>query len=248
MKIIFLGTNGWYSTLLGNTSCVLIKTSNSYIVLDAGDGFFKLVKYIEEELPIFLFLSHLHLDHIIGLHTLNKFHYEQGIDLFSYTGTKKYLKRLLNHPYSASLDQVKTEVRIHEIKEGEHKSHLIPYECRLLLHTDPCLGYRFHIKDKIITYCTDTGLCDNMNLLSKNADLLISECGYKVDTEYSEWPHLNPKIAAEVAKENNVQKLILTHFSADLYSNEGERLEAERIARKIFPNSISAYDNLVIKI
>jgi ribonuclease BN (tRNA processing enzyme) len=247
VKIIFLGTNGWYSTLLGNTICVLIETSDSYIILDAGDGFFKLDKYIEIELPIFLFLSHLHLDHIIGLHTLNKFDYKQGIDLYCYRGTKGYLKRLLDHPYSASLDQVKTEVRIHEIKEGKHKFHSIPYECRLLLHTDPCLGYRFHIEDKVITYCTDTGFCENMNLLSKNADLLILECGYKVETQYSEWPHLNPKIAAEVAKDNNVQKLVLTHFSADLYSNKEERLEAERIAKMIFPNSIAAYDDLVIK-
>jgi len=248
LKIIFLGTNGWYSTDLGNTICTLIETSKFYLILDAGDAFYKLDTYIKRNKPIYLFLSHLHLDHIIGLHTLNKFNFTQGIDLYSYFGTLKYINELIDHPYSASLDQIKTEIRNYEIKEGRQKTPLFSFECRLLLHTDPCLGYRFQIENKIITYCTDTGLCENLNILSKDADLLISECGYKVDTEYSEWPHLNPETAANVAKKNNVKKLILTHFSADLYSTKKDRENAEVISKSIFENSKVAYDDLTIEL
>jgi ribonuclease BN (tRNA processing enzyme) len=36
MKIIFLGTNGWYDTKTGNTVSILIVTKEHNIVLDAG--------------------------------------------------------------------------------------------------------------------------------------------------------------------------------------------------------------------
>ena len=39
MKIIFLGTNGWYDTKTGNTLSVFMKTKKEYIILDAGSGF-----------------------------------------------------------------------------------------------------------------------------------------------------------------------------------------------------------------
>jgi len=55
MKVIFLGTNGWYDTKTGNTPCVLIDTKTHYIILDAGDGIYKLDKYITTQKPIYLF-------------------------------------------------------------------------------------------------------------------------------------------------------------------------------------------------
>jgi len=57
MRIIFLGTNGWYSTDTGNTVCTFIETKTHYIILDAGDGFHKIDQYIDDEKPIILFLS-----------------------------------------------------------------------------------------------------------------------------------------------------------------------------------------------
>ena len=62
MKIHFLGTNGWYSNAGSNMTCALVDTKDHYIVLDAGDGIHKLDKYIKEDKPIYLFISHLHLD------------------------------------------------------------------------------------------------------------------------------------------------------------------------------------------
>ena len=38
MKIIFLGTIGWYDTETGNTVCTLIETKREFIILDAGSG------------------------------------------------------------------------------------------------------------------------------------------------------------------------------------------------------------------
>lgn len=54
MRIIFLGTNGWYDTDTGNTTCALIDTKSCYIILDAGNGIYKADKYIKENKPVYL--------------------------------------------------------------------------------------------------------------------------------------------------------------------------------------------------
>ena len=43
------------------------------IIFDAGNGIAKADRYISQEKPVLLFLSHFHIDHIAGLHTLVKF-------------------------------------------------------------------------------------------------------------------------------------------------------------------------------
>ena len=45
---------------------MLIDTEECHIVLDAGNGLYKLDELVKDEKPIYLFLSHPHLDHISG--------------------------------------------------------------------------------------------------------------------------------------------------------------------------------------
>jgi ribonuclease BN (tRNA processing enzyme) len=245
MKIVFLGTNGWYSTDQGNTMCTYISTEEFDIILDAGDGLYKIDKYVKGDKPIVLLLSHTHLDHVIGLHILNKFRFQSKINIYGLIGIKKALVSLLNHPYTAALSETPLNISINELNEGTVKT---PFnlKCNLLEHSDPCLGFRIEIEGKVITYCTDTGLCDNLYELSDEADVLITECSYKSGQEKWGWPHLKPEEAAEVALKSNVKKLILTHFDASIYLNSENRKEAEIKARKIFPNTISANDELSI--
>ena len=96
MKIVFQGTNGWYDTHTGNTLCTLIESQTAFIVLDAGNGIRKLNKYVNDRKPIYLFLSHFHLDHIIGLHVLNKFNFTQGLTIIGQSGTRDSLNKIIN--------------------------------------------------------------------------------------------------------------------------------------------------------
>ena len=117
MQIIFLGTNGWYSAL-NNTVCTLIDSEKFYIILDAGDGLFRLSNFIKTEKPILMFLTHTHLDHIIGLHILNKFRFKQGINIYGYEGTKKSLDAIIRHPFTSPFSDVPFKVEIHDFEEG----------------------------------------------------------------------------------------------------------------------------------
>lgn len=247
MRIIFLGTNGWYDTQTGNTICALLETKKYSIILDAGNGIHKLDKYITGKKPAFLFLSHFHLDHIVGVHILTKFNFKSGLSVYGRKGAKSILKRLINQPFTVPLANLPFKVKIQEISEGQYS---LPFlvEAKFLVHSTPCLGYRFEVENKKIAYCTDTGVCENLAELAKNADLLIAECSLKSGQLSKEWPHLTPEDAAKVARDSGVKKLILTHFDSGIYKTLKERKEAEKIAKTFFKNTTAAFDDLKIEL
>lgn len=246
MKLTFLGTNGWFDSAVGNTPSALLETSKYYIIFDAGFGFAKVDRYIKDDKPIFLFLSHFHIDHICGLHVLPKFHFKQSLTVFGSGGLKKVFKIFVNRPFAASLDYLDYKVNLVPLKEGDYNK---PFEftCKKLKHHDLAFGYRLRVDEKTIVYCSDTAICENDYLLAKDADLLIHECGF-LPGEKSNWGHTDPKEAATLAAKTNVKKLVLTHFGAAGYSSLGVRKIAEDEARTIFTNTLAATDDMVIVI
>jgi ribonuclease BN (tRNA processing enzyme) len=248
IQIHFLGTNGWYTTETGHTSCHLIDAPSCYIILDAGEGIYRAGLLIKENKPIFLFLSHLHLDHINGLHVLNQFRFEQGLTLcFSNEGLKELIQ-IVRQPYTVAFKDLKITVEFSEIKLGDNSGFPFGLRAEELVHSSKCFGYRFEIDNKIIAYCTDTGICPVVFQLAKDADLLISECALKPGQESPDWPHLNPTDAAKVGKEAKVKRLALVHFDAENYPTIQHRIKAEKEAKKVFDRTFAAIDNQIIEI
>lgn len=249
MKVVFLGTNGWYDTETGNTVCTLIETENYFIILDAGNGIYKIDRYIKNtsKKPINFFISHFHIDHISGFHILNKFRFNQGMHIYGQAGTKDILDKIINTPYTIQFARLPFKVDFDDLSEGTHN---LPFsvECRFLNHSSPCMGYRFELEGKIIAYCPDTGICDNAIKLAKDADLLIAECSFKSGQSNPQWPHLNPEEAAQIAKAANAKNLALNHFDANIYQTLQQREKAQENAREIFNNTIAALDNMEFEI
>ncbi len=250
MKITFLGTNGWYCSPTGDTPCILIDSKDQYVVLDAGNGIYKLDQYIKEEKPVSLFISHFHIDHVCGLHTLAKFNFRQGIDVYIGDGRAGDFETLVNPPFTIgykpkpeNIANLKTEIRLHELS-GEGKN--IPYKAVAIEqhHAYVDHGYKIELDGKIIAYTGDCGLTDQARKLAKNADLLICECSNKKTVEPDIWGHFDPKQAGNLALEYGVGQLILTHFGAHVYKTLDERKWAEVEAKKIFANSTAAQDGM----
>lgn len=248
MRIRFLGTNGWFATRTGNTTCAAIALSDRLIVLDAGDGFQK-VPALLEKLGLKkadIFLSHLHIDHVAGLHAMPLLRGGTALRIFCHSSYLPKLSHLLSHPYTASPEEQFARVLLLPVLTGENS---VPYKvrCLPLRHADPCFGYRFSIEGREIAYCTDTGPCEGISRLAKNADILISECSLLPGAgKLLEWPHLSPEMAAKEAKKAGAKRLILTHFDASKYTNLALRKKAEAAARRIFKNTAAAYDGLSI--
>jgi ribonuclease BN (tRNA processing enzyme) len=249
MKIIFLGTNGWYDTKTGNTICILIKTRDYAIIFDAGNGFYKLDEYLSEYdgTTGYLFLSHFHLDHVEGLHMLNKVTSFERLVISGPKGTRAVLNTLVNKPFTVPISKLPYPVDVIELPDEGNR---IPFylESAPLLHSDLTLGYRIEIDEKVVVYCPDTGYCDSAVKLARNADLLITECAYRSGQTDPEWPHLNPEGAARIAKNANVKQLALVHFDASRYPSHEYRVHAQSAAQNIFQDTFATYDNMQIVI
>jgi len=247
MKVIFLGTNGWYDTATGNTVSVLVQTEAFDIILDAGNGIAKVDRYITQEKPVLLFLSHFHIDHIAGLHTLVKFRFLQDLTIFCLLGGTGLLNTFVGEPFTVPLAHLPYSTRVIELKEGVHT---VPFrvECRPLVHPVPCYGYRLEVDGKVISYCTDTGACDNAVTLARDADLLITECSLKPGQASTDWPHLNPQDAIGIAKKARAKRLALVHFGAEVYRTLEERKAVLDQFGKDCPGLIVATDDLAVEI
>lgn len=240
MKVTFLGTNGWYDTETGNTVSVLIESSRHYIILDAGFGFYKAKYYLKEDKPVLLFISHLHLDHVIGLHTLPIFKVPQGIDIYLPKAMERPLRGFLKRPFTTPMLLLPVKIRFHDALK--RNAGPFDFEAAPLRHSVPCYGYRFILDGASVTYCTDTGPCANLKRLAKGADLLITECAMAPGDKGVNLFHITPERAARVAAEACAKKLALFHFDPGKYPSFAEREEAERAARRIFPETTAARD------
>lgn len=243
MKVRFLGTNGWYDSHTGNTICVLIEADGRYIVLDAGNGIHKLDRYVKGA-PAYLFLSHFHLDHIEGMHSLVKMPLT-GLTIFGMEGTRQALERIICRPYTVPLAEYPYPVEVRELPLEAREAPFVE-DMRSLVHASPCVGYRFKLEGKTIAYCTDTGVCDNLVALAKNADLLITECSELSGRHRDGWPHLNPEDAISVAKKAKAKRVALVHFNAHLYDSlEKRRIIQERLSYET-EDLFVAFDDMAI--
>ena len=97
-----------------------------------------------------------------------------------------------------------------------------------------------------VVYCTDTRVCAASVELAKNADVLIHEATYGNDmaAEAEERFHATAAGAAGVARDANVSRLILTHFSTR-YRDVAPLVEE---ARGVFANSEAAADFAEFKV
>lgn len=246
MKLTFLGTNGWFDSSTGNTPSAVLETENYNIIFDAGFGIAKANTCLNPNKPTFLFISHFHIDHICGLHTLPKLNFKQPLTVFGRKDLKKMFKTIVNHPYGAPLSFLRYKVNLIPLKEGNYEKPF-KFSCKQLKHMDTSLGYRLEVDGKIIVYCSDTAICENDSLLAQDADLLIHECAF-VPGEVSDWGHSRPEEVAQLASKANVKQLALTHFGAARYNTLAVRQNSEAVAKAIFPNTIAATDGLVLNV
>lgn len=244
MEITFLGTNGWFDTHTGATSSVFLNTKDCYIVLDAGSGFYKVTSLLKEDKPIFLFLSHLHLDHICALQMLPLLKNKNLTIIVVGKEQKENLAKFMQLPFMPTAKMLNIEVK--EVEEIKNK---LPFKVEYyeLAHAVKTFGYKIFSEDKVVAYGLDSGLCENILNLAKDSDLFICECSY-LPNQDPDFNHLNPKAAALIAKEAKTKLLALIHFKADVYDTFEKRDLALLEAGKYFEKTFAPYDGDTITI
>ena len=220
MKITFLGTNGWYNYDNNETSCVFLQSSNFNLIFDLGSGIKNLNNIDFDEKPTYLFLSHLHLDHIIGTHYLSSIKKLNNLTIIVHQNYYANFKKIFNKPYTLKYSKYKKKIKF--MTFSKYKKCKIPFKFSFinLNHSDPSYGFKFFLDGKIVSYCTDTSYCENIFKLSNNSDLLILECNqFKKKNNF----HLSFEEIKKNINKFNSKKIALTHFGPEDFKTIKDR-------------------------
>lgn len=278
LKFTFYGVRGSYPVSApktvkygGNTSSILFEAGDDVFIFDAGTGIINAGEYLQKKKNIKnvnIFLTHLHIDHIMGLPFFNLLYDKEiriNIYCFEYKGFnyKDTIYSLFNHPLSPISPKgiladlkfftfgVDTEngvainknVEVSYIKDEKHPKSGV-------------LIYRIDFFSKKIVFATDIesekGFTGNHAEFIKNADILIHDSQYTTE-DYRN--NINPKtgyghstvdMAVNNALRMNVEKLFLFHYSPE-YSDE--KLEnILKLARNKFKGTYLSIEGKLNKI
>src|SRR3989304_3696093 len=100
MKLIFLGTSGYHPSDRRHTPCLLIPQCG--VVLDAGTGMYRLGSYLQTD-EVDIFLTHAHLDHVIGLTYLFSVTWVHPLRRVTVHGLPKKLSAIEEHLFAEDL-------------------------------------------------------------------------------------------------------------------------------------------------
>lgn len=282
MQITFWGTRGSIpapgpETMRygGNTSCVAVRLHDgTLIVFDAGTGIRSLGKtLLAQPGPVraYLFLSHMHWDHIQGLPFFAPA-YVAGTELCilgppgGQTSLEQSICDQMRSPYyPIPMHAMAANIRFVELSAGSvFELPGATVEVGVLNHPGRSLGYRLTADGHVLVYATDNEpfgaaplsqhLVEPPSLLPlmRQADLLIHDAQYTPE-EYPQhlgWGHSTYIDALQLAKQSEVKQLALYHHDPSHSDATIDRITAKAqawIKRKRLPFScLTAAEGLQI--
>jgi ribonuclease BN (tRNA processing enzyme) len=87
-----------------------------------------------------------------------------------------------------------------------------------VIHNQESVGYRFEVGGKIVVFSGDSGYCQDLIRLCKDADLAVVECAHADAAAVK--GHLSPSLAAQIAEKAGVKKAVFNHFYPDVLEND----------------------------
>jgi phosphoribosyl 1,2-cyclic phosphodiesterase len=233
----------------GNTSCVGVTLSDgSLLVLDAGSGIRGLgLSLSEEPARLHVLLTHLHLDHILGLAFFAPlFRPQTEIVIWGPASPEASLRDRIARYISAPLSPVEVrelpcDVSFRHAPDSEWEIGPARIRAASVSHRGPTLGYRIDDGGSSLTYIPDhePGLGADLDrleedwisgfALARDSSLLIHDGQYS-DSEYPchiGWGHSALGDALAFANRTGAERTVLFHHDP-MHSDEFlDRLGAE---------------------
>lgn len=238
MRVVFLGTGGYHPNERRHTACVMLPEIG--VIFDAGTSFFRVPQHLETA-EVQIFLSHAHLDHVVGLTYFLVPLIRGHVQRARLYGTQATLNAVTEHLLAAPVFPVCPKYELIPLPSEVPVGQGGVLTHRPLEHPGGATGYRVDWPDRSMAYITDTTADDSYREFIQGVDILIHECYFP--DEMAEWSdktgHSNTTPVAELAREAGVKRLMLVHV--DPQRPEDDPINIAR-ARAIFPRSEVAED------
>jgi ribonuclease Z len=212
MKIVLLGTGGYFPTNQRHTACMMLPEIG--VVLDAGTGMSRMPKYLSTD-RLDIFLTHAHLDHIAGLTYLVN---TLPTDVLRHTtvhGEAAKLAAIRDHLFAELIFPVKPTFNFAPLAGPCPLSDGGTLTYFPLRHPGGSVGYRLDWPDRSMAYVTDTTAAADADYITAilGVDLLLHEAHFpqNVDSLPAITGHSWLESVAEVAAAANVGRLVLIH-------------------------------------
>lgn len=246
MKLILLGTAGYHPTERRHTSCLMLPEAG--VVLDAGSGMFRIRDRIQTR-TLDIFLSHAHLDHIVGLTFLLDVLSKKKLDRATVHALPEKLAAIDEHLFSEQIFPVKIPCQMRPLApnvplEGGGVLRHFP-----LVHPGGSVGMRLDWPNHSLAYVTDTNTpgakATYVNDI-RGVDLLVHECYFPDGFEQiaEQTGHCCATQVAEVARAAGAKRLLLSHINANYDDEKSIGLAG---IRAIFPKAELALDKMEVE-
>jgi ribonuclease BN (tRNA processing enzyme) len=230
MEITILGSGTSVPLADRASPSVAIFIEGWFILMDIGPGTVRqlAIAGLEYQDIDCILISHFHPDHTADLiHFFFATRYPPVLEerkpftIVAPKGFDQFLE-LLKKPYGRWLDLPERLMSTEELKTSQKDSRQFQgftiYSAPVN-HTPQSLGFRIEDNSgKSIAYSGDTGYCEGIVELAREADLLILECSFPDDEAIA--GHLTPSEAGDIAARAGVKKLLLTHFYPEILTTD----------------------------
>ena len=251
-----LGTVSPYPKGDKNCPGFLIQQDGYNILLDCGNGCTRLLGEKEKLNNLKVFISHLHPDHygdlvslLQTLHVYKKYGYiKQKAEIYLpetkswqdeyYTASDGWYtsRKVEKHAMDYELIQKysgREEVDLHGYSKNLKTNFGNVKITNLWVpHDIESYALKVETPNGTIVYSGDTGTKNGLRTFAKDCDLFICESTFLRGQYRDKDEHLFAHEAAEIAKDANVKKLVLTHFWPEI-----EKENYLRDAQEIFANT-----------
>jgi len=242
MKVVLLGTGGYFPTSRRLTACFMLPEIG--VVLDAGSGMSRLERFRKTD-HLDIFLSHAHLDHIMGLTYLVNLVPPDVLSRTIVHGDAAKLSAVQAHLFAEPIFPVPPAFLFQPLAA----KHDLPQGGRItnfpLKHPGGSLGFRLDWPGHSLAYVTDTTAAADADYGQhiRGVDLLLHEAYFPDDDR--DLPaitgHSSLPAVAQLATAANVGRLVVIHIDPMMTDDRTFDLQA---AREICPETEIGADEM----